>query len=143
MLQYRNQIYTIYSFHWFWYYSCCFLRFSFSYCTFSLFCKIVYIPSFSSFILAIVQGDTLEEIYNQVKQIIEDQSGPYIWVPSKEKLWDGWSQRNHFFLFFFFLPFFFIFFNFALFGGELKCRKCSSIRGHVCESGQRWSSTSY
>lgn len=34
---------------------------------------------------AIVQGDTLEEIYNQVKQIIEEQSGPYIWVPAKEK----------------------------------------------------------
>ncbi|XP_056607298.1 disks large homolog 1 isoform X10 [Triplophysa dalaica] len=35
---------------------------------------------------AIVQGDTLEEIYNQVKQIIEEQSGPYIWVPAKEKM---------------------------------------------------------
>ncbi|XP_051997553.1 disks large homolog 1 isoform X7 [Xyrauchen texanus] len=35
---------------------------------------------------AIVQGDTLEEIYNQVKQVIEEQSGPYIWVPAKEKL---------------------------------------------------------
>ncbi|XDV26783.1 hypothetical protein PO909_030417, partial [Leuciscus waleckii] len=35
---------------------------------------------------AIVQGDTLEEIYDQVKQIIEEQSGPYIWVQSKEKL---------------------------------------------------------
>ncbi|XP_068077719.1 disks large homolog 1 isoform X7 [Danio rerio] len=35
---------------------------------------------------AIVQGDTLEEIYNQVKQIIEEQSGPFIWVPVKEKL---------------------------------------------------------
>lgn len=37
-------------------------------------------------IAAIVQGDTLEEIYDQVKQIIEEQSGPYIWVQSKEKL---------------------------------------------------------
>lgn len=35
---------------------------------------------------AIVQGDTLEEIYEQVKQIIEEQSGPFIWVLSKEKL---------------------------------------------------------
>ncbi|KAJ8356791.1 hypothetical protein SKAU_G00195850 [Synaphobranchus kaupii] len=35
---------------------------------------------------AIVQGDTLEEIYDQVKQIIEEQSGPYVWVPAKEKL---------------------------------------------------------
>ncbi|XP_037313804.2 discs large homolog 1-like protein isoform X3 [Pungitius pungitius] len=35
---------------------------------------------------AVVQGDTLEEIYEQVKQIIEEQSGPFIWVQSKEKL---------------------------------------------------------
>lgn len=35
---------------------------------------------------AIVQGDTLEEIYNQVKQIIEEQSGTFIWVPVKDKL---------------------------------------------------------
>lgn len=38
------------------------------------------------FTLAIVQGDSLEEIYNKIKQIIEDQSGHYIWVPSPEKL---------------------------------------------------------
>uniref|UniRef100_A0A8D2P811 Discs large MAGUK scaffold protein 1 n=1 Tax=Zosterops lateralis melanops TaxID=1220523 RepID=A0A8D2P811_ZOSLA len=41
---------------------------------------------FTEHFTAIVQGDTLEEIYNQVKQIIEEQSGPYIWVPAKEKL---------------------------------------------------------
>ncbi|TWW73231.1 Disks large -like protein 1 [Takifugu flavidus] len=35
---------------------------------------------------AIVQGDTLEEIYEQVKQLIEDHSGSFIWIPSKEKL---------------------------------------------------------
>ncbi|XP_035276970.1 discs large homolog 1-like protein isoform X4 [Anguilla anguilla] len=35
---------------------------------------------------AIVQGDTLEEIYEQVKQIIEEQSGPCVWVPAKDKL---------------------------------------------------------
>ncbi|XP_077053560.1 discs large homolog 1-like protein isoform X41 [Siphateles boraxobius] len=35
---------------------------------------------------AIVQGDTLEEIYDQVKQIIEEQSGPYIW--------SGFSNRQ-------------------------------------------------
>jgi hypothetical protein len=38
------------------------------------------------FTLAIVQGDSLEEIYSKIKQIIEDQSGHYIWVPSPEKL---------------------------------------------------------
>uniref|UniRef100_A0A7N9AZD3 Disks large homolog 1 n=1 Tax=Mastacembelus armatus TaxID=205130 RepID=A0A7N9AZD3_9TELE len=41
---------------------------------------------FTEHFTAIVQGDTLEEIYEQVKQIIEDQSGPFIWVQSKEKL---------------------------------------------------------
>ncbi|XP_038605420.1 disks large homolog 1 isoform X12 [Tachyglossus aculeatus] len=41
---------------------------------------------FTEHFTAIVQGDTLEEIYNQVKQIIEEQSGSYIWVPAKEKL---------------------------------------------------------
>ncbi|XP_044147483.1 disks large homolog 1 isoform X6 [Bufo gargarizans] len=41
---------------------------------------------FTEHFTAIVQGDTLEEIYNQVKQIIEEQSCTFIWVPAKEKL---------------------------------------------------------
>ncbi|XP_057614964.1 disks large homolog 3 isoform X3 [Chionomys nivalis] len=41
---------------------------------------------FGEYFTAIVQGDSLEEIYNKIKQIIEDQSGHYIWVPSPEKL---------------------------------------------------------
>ncbi|XP_074046675.1 disks large homolog 1 isoform X10 [Macrotis lagotis] len=41
---------------------------------------------FTEHFTAIVQGDTLEDIYNQVKQIIEEQAGPSIWVPAKEKL---------------------------------------------------------
>ncbi|XP_078121294.1 discs large homolog 1-like protein isoform X18 [Sander vitreus] len=41
---------------------------------------------FTEHFTAVVQGDTLEEIYEQVKQIIEEQSGPFIWVQSKEKL---------------------------------------------------------
>nr|XP_054538462.1 disks large homolog 1 isoform X22 [Pan troglodytes] len=41
---------------------------------------------FTEHFTAIVQGDTLEDIYNQVKQIIEEQSGSYIWVPAKERL---------------------------------------------------------
>ncbi|CAJ0964981.1 unnamed protein product [Ranitomeya imitator] len=36
--------------------------------------------------LAMVQGDTLDDVYNSCKLVIEDQSGPFIWVPSKEKL---------------------------------------------------------
>ncbi|KAG7525948.1 disks large-like 1 isoform X4 [Solea senegalensis] len=41
---------------------------------------------FTEHFTAVVQGDTLEDIYDQVKQIIEEQSGPFIWVQSKEKL---------------------------------------------------------
>nr|XP_046177061.1 discs large homolog 1-like protein isoform X29 [Oncorhynchus gorbuscha] len=41
---------------------------------------------FAEHFTAIVQGDTLEEIYEQVKQTIEEQSGLFIWVLSKEKL---------------------------------------------------------
>ncbi|XP_048036505.1 disks large homolog 2 isoform X17 [Megalobrama amblycephala] len=41
---------------------------------------------FGEYFTALVQGDTLEDIYNQCKMVIEEQSGPYIWIPSKEKL---------------------------------------------------------
>ncbi|XP_053726546.1 disks large homolog 1-like isoform X2 [Synchiropus splendidus] len=41
---------------------------------------------FTEYFTAIVQGSTLEEVYSQVKLIIEEQSGPYIWVPTKERL---------------------------------------------------------
>ncbi|XP_023821269.1 discs large homolog 1-like protein isoform X2 [Oryzias latipes] len=41
---------------------------------------------FTEHFTAIVQGDTLEEIYELAKHIIEEQSGPFIWVQSKEKL---------------------------------------------------------
>ncbi|XP_072897467.1 disks large homolog 1 isoform X7 [Hemitrygon akajei] len=41
---------------------------------------------FTEHFTSIVQGNLLEEIYTQVIQIIEEQSGPYIWVPTKEKL---------------------------------------------------------
>ncbi|XP_078142745.1 disks large homolog 2 isoform X4 [Centroberyx gerrardi] len=41
---------------------------------------------FGEFFTALVQGDTLEDIYNHCKLVIEEHSGPYIWIPSKEKL---------------------------------------------------------
>ncbi|XP_061695420.1 discs large homolog 1-like protein isoform X4 [Syngnathoides biaculeatus] len=41
---------------------------------------------FTEHFTAVVQGDTLEEIYEHSKQIIEDHSGSFIWVQSKEKL---------------------------------------------------------
>ncbi|XP_016520613.1 disks large homolog 1 isoform X3 [Poecilia formosa] len=41
---------------------------------------------FAEYFTAIIHGSSLEEIYSQVKQIIEEQSGPYIWVTTKERL---------------------------------------------------------
>ncbi|XP_078266437.1 disks large homolog 1-like isoform X13 [Rhinoraja longicauda] len=41
---------------------------------------------FTEHFTCIVQGNVLEEIYTQVIQMIEEQSGPCIWVPTKEKL---------------------------------------------------------
>uniref|UniRef100_A0A670Y2D3 Discs large MAGUK scaffold protein 2 n=1 Tax=Pseudonaja textilis TaxID=8673 RepID=A0A670Y2D3_PSETE len=41
---------------------------------------------FGEYFTAIVQGDTLEDIYNQTKLVIEEQSDSFIWIPSKEKL---------------------------------------------------------
>ena len=37
------------------------------------------------FFPAIVQGDTMDDIYEKVKQVIHEHSGPSIWVPAKEK----------------------------------------------------------
>lgn len=42
-----------------------------------------------------VQGSSLEEVYSQVKQIIEEQSGPYIWVPTKERIWINTRDTRH------------------------------------------------
>lgn len=39
-----------------------------------------------SLFAAVVQGDTPEDIYEQSKEVIKEQSGPSIWVPTKEKL---------------------------------------------------------
>ncbi|XP_076312458.1 disks large homolog 1-like isoform X3 [Tachypleus tridentatus] len=41
---------------------------------------------FAEYFTAIVQGDTPEEIYAKVKQCIEEQAGPTIWITAKEKL---------------------------------------------------------
>ncbi|CAM4534529.1 unnamed protein product [Leuciscus chuanchicus] len=35
---------------------------------------------------AIVEGDSFEEVYHKVKTVIEEQSGPYIWIPTRERL---------------------------------------------------------
>ncbi|XP_046396619.1 disks large 1 tumor suppressor protein isoform X3 [Ischnura elegans] len=41
---------------------------------------------FGEYFTAVVQGDTPEEIYTKVKEVIHEQSGPNIWVPSKDRL---------------------------------------------------------
>ncbi|XP_067640330.1 disks large 1 tumor suppressor protein isoform X11 [Eurosta solidaginis] len=41
---------------------------------------------FGEYFTGVVQGDTIEEIYSKVKAMIWSQSGPIIWVPSKETL---------------------------------------------------------
>lgn len=35
---------------------------------------------------AMVEGDSFEEIYHKVKAVIEELSGPYIWVPARDRL---------------------------------------------------------
>ncbi|XP_059912744.1 disks large homolog 4 isoform X7 [Gadus macrocephalus] len=35
---------------------------------------------------AVVDGDSFEEVYHKVKTVIEEQSGPYIWIPTRERL---------------------------------------------------------
>ncbi|KAL0970758.1 hypothetical protein UPYG_G00246930 [Umbra pygmaea] len=35
---------------------------------------------------AMVEGESFEEVYHMVKTVIEEQSGPYIWVPARERL---------------------------------------------------------
>ncbi|XP_078380802.1 disks large homolog 1-like isoform X2 [Oculina patagonica] len=41
---------------------------------------------FGEYFTALVQGDTYDEIYSKSKEVIRQQSGPVIWIPSKEKL---------------------------------------------------------
>ncbi|CAB0017952.1 unnamed protein product, partial [Nesidiocoris tenuis] len=41
---------------------------------------------FGSCVPPVVQGDTPEEIYQKVKDVIQEQSGPTIWVASKDPL---------------------------------------------------------
>uniref|UniRef100_A0A1I8PWH6 Disks large 1 tumor suppressor protein n=1 Tax=Stomoxys calcitrans TaxID=35570 RepID=A0A1I8PWH6_STOCA len=41
---------------------------------------------FGEYFTGVVQGDTIEEVYSKVKSMVWSQSGPTIWVPSKESL---------------------------------------------------------
>ncbi|XP_046415171.1 disks large 1 tumor suppressor protein isoform X3 [Neodiprion virginianus] len=40
---------------------------------------------FGEYFTAVVQGDTPEDIYLKVKEVISEQSGPSIWVPSRDQ----------------------------------------------------------
>ena len=35
---------------------------------------------------AVVVGETLDDIYDKVKQVIHRESGPNIWVPAKDRV---------------------------------------------------------
>ena len=41
---------------------------------------------FGEYFTAVVSGDTPEELHERVKDVIQEQSGDTIWIPSKEKL---------------------------------------------------------
>ncbi|KAF8782425.1 Disks large 1 tumor suppressor protein like [Argiope bruennichi] len=41
---------------------------------------------FAEYFTAVVQADTPEQIYERVKSVIRNESGPTIWVPANEKL---------------------------------------------------------
>ncbi|KAG8185768.1 hypothetical protein JTE90_000750 [Oedothorax gibbosus] len=41
---------------------------------------------FAEYFTAVVQGETPEHIYERIKEVIRDESGPTIWVPASEKL---------------------------------------------------------
>ena len=37
-------------------------------------------------LLAIVDGDSLQDVYAKVKNVIHEQSGNHMWVPSSENI---------------------------------------------------------
>ena len=41
---------------------------------------------YNVYFIAIVEGDSLADIYSKVKNVIHEQSGNYIWVPSNENI---------------------------------------------------------
>ena len=45
---------------------------------------------------AVVDGDSLNDIYTKVKNVIHEQSGNYIWVPSNEPLWIATKHLDNF-----------------------------------------------
>ena len=43
---------------------------------------------------AVVVGETLDDIYDKVKQVIHRESGPNIWVPAKDRVWKQRMERK-------------------------------------------------
>lgn len=42
--------------------------------------------AFGEHFSAVITGDSFDELFDKVKGVIEDQSGPVIWVPTKDPL---------------------------------------------------------
>ncbi len=51
-----------------------------------LYCEEVHSVTLVFLVPAVIVGDTADEIYAKVKEVIRDQSGPVIWVPSRDPL---------------------------------------------------------
>ncbi|XP_078487592.1 disks large homolog 1-like [Ciona intestinalis] len=41
---------------------------------------------FGEYFTAVVQGETIDELYENVKGVIKEQSGPVVWVPASDDL---------------------------------------------------------
>jgi hypothetical protein len=42
--------------------------------------------TFGEHFSAVIEGDTFEDIYEKVKDVIAEQGGPIIWIPQKDQL---------------------------------------------------------
>lgn len=42
--------------------------------------------AFAEHFTAVIQGENFEDVYEKCKEVIAEQAGPIIWVPSKEPL---------------------------------------------------------
>ena len=42
--------------------------------------------AFGEHFSAVIEGDSFEEIYEKVKDVIAEQGGPIIWIPQKDQL---------------------------------------------------------
>lgn len=44
------------------------------------------IKIFSFIFLAVVKGDSFEDIFEKVKNVIDEHAGPEVWLPNKDRV---------------------------------------------------------